>query len=331
MKKTILLSVCLFVASLSTFGASLSSIMLQHNGSVTMYESDKMSSAISAAVKGDTIYLSEGSFVGDFTINKEITIIGAGQLSIVQGNITIAIDNTPTLTAHLLDAIKVPSSYNVTVTKAIKNLKIRKCYLYEFRFSANTTDLNVDRCNIENFYASNYIKSGNVLNSYISYIQGIMGTPLNTVNYINCNILYISHWYSYSSNYAYSAGTFINCIIYANSNSSYARAFDNSVFINTAYPSSFTFSASSSCQNCYVGDFTMTQYTEEKTGMKYHTVDADWLQSNGYLGTDGTIIGMFGGSIPYSLVPNVPTVTKSKVIVDTANKKLNVTLNVTAN
>lgn len=60
MKKTILLSVCLFVASLSTFGASLSSIMLQHNGSVTMYESDKMATAIGAAVKGDTIYLSEG-------------------------------------------------------------------------------------------------------------------------------------------------------------------------------------------------------------------------------------------------------------------------------
>ena len=61
MKKTILLSVCLFVASLSTFGASLSSIMLQHNGSVTMYESDKMSAAIAAAEKGDTIYLSEGA------------------------------------------------------------------------------------------------------------------------------------------------------------------------------------------------------------------------------------------------------------------------------
>lgn len=331
MKKSLLLFACLAMTSISSYAASLSSIMLQHNGSVTMYESDKMSSAISAAVKGDTIYLSEGSFVGDFTINKEITIIGAGQLTIVQGNITIALDNTPTLTAHMLDAIKVPSSYNVTVTKAVKNLKIRKCYLYDFRFSANTTDLNVDRCNIENFYANNNIKSGNVLNSYIRNIQGIKDTPLNTVNYINCNIFYITNWYSYSSSYAYCAGTFINCIINSNSNSSEARAFSNCVFINTAYPSSFTFSASSSCQNCYVGDFTMTQYTEEKTGMKYHTVDADWLQGNGYLGFDGTIIGMFGGTIPYSLVPNVPTVTESKVTVDTSTKKLNVTLKVTAN
>ena len=65
--------------------------------------------------------------------------------------------------------------------------------------------------------------------------------------------------------------------------------------------------------------------------MQYYSVDSDWLQSNDYVGTDGGIIGMFGGDIPYSLVPNVPTVTKSKVTVDTATKKLNVTLNVTAN
>lgn len=321
MKKTILLSVCLFVASLSTFGASLSSIMLQHNGSVTMYESDKMSSAISAAVKGDTIYLSEGSFVGDFTINKEITIIGAGQLSIIQGNITIALDNTPTLTAHMLDAIKLPSSFKVSITKAIKNLKIRKCYIYQLECNAAVTDLNMDRCNIYYLYPKANVKSGNILNTYIYHIEGSSG-QLNTINYINCNIFEI---YNYSK---YFAGTLINSIV-ANYTSN--STFSNCAFINTAYPTSFNFDTSSSVQNCYPGDFSFSQYTEEKTGVKYYTVDADWLQSNNYLGTDKTIIGMFGGSIPYSLVPNVPTVTESKVTVDTANKKLNVTLKVTAN
>lgn len=319
MKKTILLSVCLFVASLSTFGASLSSIMLQHNGSVTMYESDKMATAIGAAVKGDTIYLSEGSFVGDFTINKEITIIGAGQLTIVQGNITIAIDNTPSLTAHLLDAIKVPGSYTVTVTKALKNLKIRKCYLHQFTCNASVTDLNIDRCNINNFYPNSYTKTGNVLNSYITTTNGASG-QLNTISYINCNI-YTVH----NNNFA---GTFINSIIRAYS---WSGTYYNCSFINTAYPTNFSFDASSSCQNCYAGGYSFTQYTEEKTGVQYYGVASDWLESNNYIGTDGTIIGMFGGTIPYSLVPNVPTVTESKVTVDTATKKLNVTLKVTAN
>ena len=319
MKKTILLSVCLFVASLSTFGASLSSIMLQHNGSVTMYESDKMATAISNAVKGDTIYLSEGSFVGDFTINKEITIIGAGQLTIVQGNITIALDNTPTLTAHMLDAIKVPSSFNVTVTKAIKNLKIRKCYFYSFACNASVTDLNIDRCNMQYFYPNTNVKSGNILNSYMYRADGYPN-QLNTITYINCNIYTL-----YNNGFA---GTFINSIIRGYS---YGGNFNNCSFINTAYPTNFTFDGSCSLQNCYAGGYTLTQYTEEKTGVQYYSVDSDWLESNNYKGTDGTIIGMFGGTIPYSLVPNVPTVTESKVTVDTATKKLNVTLKVTAN
>lgn len=326
MKKSLLLFACLAMTSISSYAASLSSIMLQHNGSVTMYESDKMSAAIAAAEKGDTIYLSEGSFVGDFTINKEITIIGAGQLSIVQGNITIALDNTPTLTAHMLDALKVPSSYNVTVTKAVKNLKIRKCYMYKFVCSAAVTDLNIDRCNMDYFNPSTYVKSGNVLNSFISTISAVTGTAINTVNYINCNINSITNYYSYGTYYS-SAGTFISCIVGTTSSS----AFTNCLFINTAYPSTYSLDASSSCQNCYEGGYSWTQYTEEKTGVKYSTVDSDWLESNNYKGTDGTIIGMFGGTIPYSLVPNVPTVTESKVSVDTANKKLNVTLKVTAN
>lgn len=322
MKKSLLLFACLAMTSISSYAASLSSIMLQHNGSVTMYESDKMSSAISAAVKGDTIYLSEGSFVGDFTINKEITIIGAGQLTIVQGNITIALDNTPTLTAHMLDAIKVPSSYSVTVTKAVKNLKIRKCCLYQFTCDASVTDLNIDRCNLERFNPKTNVKTGNLLNCYIYYLYGTSGM-LNTVNYINCNINTL-----YNTNSSI-AGTFINCI--TNSYNNYYNTFTNCSFINTAYPTSFSFDASSSRQNCYAGSFSFTSYTEEKTGVSYSTVDSDWLESNSYQGTDGTIIGMFGGSIPYSLVPNVPTVTESKVTVDTANKKLNVTLKVTAN
>lgn len=321
MKKSLLLSVCLAFASLSSFGASLASIMLQHNGSVTMFESDKMSAAIAAAVKGDTIYLSEGTFSGAFTINKEISIIGAGQDTKILGDITIAIDNTPTLTAHMLDALSI-SSYTVNVTKTLKNLKIRKCYINKLSFSAAVTDLNIDRCNLAGLYPGTYVKSGNILNSYISYFRGESGQP-NTINMINCNINSV-----YNYNY-YAAATFINSIINKYEGTS---TFSNCVFINSYYPSNFVIDSSSSVQNCYnVNGISWTQYTEEKTNVKYYTISSDWLQENNCLGTDGTIIGMFGGTSPYNLVPNVPTVTESKVTVDTANKKLNVSLKVSAN
>lgn len=321
MKKSLLLSVCLAFASLSSFGASLSSIMLQHNGSVTMFDSDKMTAAIAAAVKGDTIYLSEGSFSGAFTINKEISIIGAGQDTKIQGDITIAIDNTPTLTAHLLDALSI-SGNTVNVTKALKNLKIRKCYINKLSFSAAVTDLNIDRCNLASLYPGTYVKSGNILNSYISYFRGESGQP-NTINMINCNINSV-----YNYNY-YAAATFINSIINTYENNS---TFTNCVFINSYYPSNFVIASSSSVQNCYnINGVSWTQYTEDKTKVSYYTISVDWLKENNCLGTDGTIIGMFGGTSPYNLVPNVPTVTESKVTVDMATKKLNVSLKVSAN
>lgn len=321
MKKSLLFSVCLAFVSISSFGASLSSIMLQHNGSVTMFESDKMSAAIAAAVKGDTIYLSEGTFSGAFTINKEISIIGAGQDTKIQGDITIAIDNTPTLTAHMLDALSISNNV-VKVTKALKNLKIRKCYIYNLTIDAAVTDLNIDRCNLNGFNPKANVKSGNILNSYITGFGGESNQP-NTINLINCNINSV---YNYASR---AAATFINSIINAYGDNS---KFTNCVFINSYYPSNFVIDSSSSVQNCYnVNGISWTQCTEEKTNVKYYTISADWLQENNCLGTDGTIIGMFGGTSPYNLVPNVPTVTESKISVDTATKKLNVSLKVSAN
>ena len=319
MKKSLLLSVCLAFASLSSFGASLASIMLQHNGSVTMFEADKMSAAIAAAVKGDTIYLNEGTFVGDFTINKEITIIGAGQDSKINGNITIAIDNTPTLSAHMLDAVNIYGS--ITVSKALNNLKIRKCYTSMISAAAALTDLNVDRSNIVRVELSANYKSGNFINCYIYEIYSNTSNLQNTLNYINCNIMRLNQ------NGNRMRGTYINCIINGYYNYSDMQ---NCVFINTLYKS-FTINSNSSIQNCYESDFSFTEYTEEKTNIHYYTVAADYLKDNNYVGTDGTIVGMFGGTTPYNLVPNVPTVTESKVTVDMATKKLNVSLKVSAN
>ena len=313
MKKVLLFAAFIAISSTSAFGESLAAIMLQHNGSVTMFESDKMSAAISAAVKGDTIYLSEGAFVGDFTISKEVCIIGAGQGTLIQGNVTVSIDNTPTLSAHLLDAVNM-ANYTLTVNKAVKNLKLRKCNFNSISVSANITDLSIDRCRLYNFYPY-YVKSGNVLNSYIYDLYGDSGST-NTINYINCNI---------NRKNSYVAATFINCLI-----QSYDGSANNCVFINTRYSTYMSIGTTSSTQNCYTGG-TFSEYTDEATKVKYNTIPSDWLEDNGYLGTDGSIIGMFGGTSPFSLVPNVPTVTESKISVDTANKKLNVTLKVSAN
>ena len=316
MKKALFLTVCLAIASLSTFGATVSSIMLQHNGNVTMFESNEMTTAINSAVTGDTIYLSEGTFTGAFTINKAITIIGAGQKSKISGDVTISIDNNPTLNAHLFDALYLGSK--LTISKAVKNLKFRKCYFNQLTISANVTDLNIDRCHIMTYSSNSYVKSGNILNTYIS----LLGSSLeNTLNYINCNIYKIS--------LGNVSSTFINSIIGTYSDSGY-KTFYGCVLVNTRYSPNLLIATSSSAENCYTsGDLNL--YTDENTGLQYYTISSDGLEENKYFGTDGKIIGMFGGATPYNLVPNVPIVTESKVIVDTDNKKLNVSIKVVSN
>ena len=58
----------------------------------------------------------------------------------------------------------------------------------------------------------------------------------------------------------------------------------------------------------------------------------DDLLANGYLGNDGTIVGIYGGNTPYvdDMLPAAPKVTDSSVKLDLENKKLNVSLKVTA-
>ena len=45
-------------------------------------------------------------------------------------------------------------------------------------------------------------------------------------------------------------------------------------------------------------------------------------------GTDGTQIGIYGGTTPFTLVPSVPIVKSYDLKVDTSNKKLNVNISV---
>ena len=75
-------------------------------------------------------------------------------------------------------------------------------------------------------------------------------------------------------------------------------------------------------QNCYRGtDVGITSYCECSR-------DTNYLQTNNYLGTDGNVVGIYGGDTPFTLEPSVPKVTSSDLDLDLEQKKLNVTLTV---
>ena len=60
MKKLLVLLVFMLTASVAMY-ASPAKCLLHHNGSVTLYDSEDINSALTAAVDGDTLYLSPRS------------------------------------------------------------------------------------------------------------------------------------------------------------------------------------------------------------------------------------------------------------------------------
>lgn len=98
---------------------------------------------------------------------------------------------------------------------------------------------------------------------------------------------------------------------------------ESSVFTNTLFNTDNGAIGSSSAQtNCYFvsnGDGVCDRYTLESR-----------YDLSNYLGTDGTQVGIYGGSTPFTLDPQVAKVTESTFTVDTDAKKLTVKLKVAA-
>ena len=327
MKKQLIMMVCMLMASIAAFAGTNSKILLQHEGGVKVYDSNQMTQALADAVKGDTIFLPEGSF-GGFDLTKEVMIRGCGTTTIITGAVKIAVAGNPTFSAPLLDALKIDNS--LTVSQPCNKLHIRKCWITgNISFSAKSEDVLIDRCSNSNsnrntFSMSSNIVSMTVMNSIIAYLysNGVTG---NVVTFINCNIL---------SRYSDIAEqTFINCIFgyggYTTTSSSSSTKLTNCTLLNCLYN---TYSASS-YQNSNVGNSILQSCYGVDNGTSLLTdLSKDVLLANGYLGNDGTIVGINGGNTPFvsDMLPAAPKVTDQSISLDLENKKLNVSLKVTA-
>ena len=326
MKKQLIMMACMLMASIAAFAGTNSKILLQHEGGVKVYDSNQMTQALADAVKGDTLFLSEGTFAG-FDLTKEVMIRGCGKTTIITGAVKIAIAGNPTFSAPLLDALKIDNSF--TVSQPCNKLHIRKCWITgDISFSAKSEDVLIDRCSNSNsnrniFSMSSNIVSMTVMNSVIAYLNSSGGTG-SVATFINCNIL---------SRYSEIANqTFINCIFgnggYYYSYSSYFYELTNCTLLNCLYNT-----YSSQPHNSNVGNSTLQScYGVDNETSLLTDLSIDALLANGYLGNDGTIVGIYGGNTPFvsDILPAAPKVTDQSISLDLENKKLNVSLKVTA-
>lgn len=290
-------------------------VILQSGANTTIYDGTQISTAIGASKKGDILYLSEGTY-DSFTIDKEILVRGVGENTWIEGDVTISIPTNATLSQAVLEGVNV--SGTITITQPATNLIIRNTKVTDVKVNGALTNGLIDRCWITGtFWMNNNTNNTTVKNSKVKFISAGSLT-YNTCTFLNCNI-------GKRKNNT-TAAVFTNCIIgsYKNLGEMYGLGtMESSVFTNTLFNTyDGSIGSSSSQTNCYL----ISEY--------YGACDQNTLESrvdlSEYLGTDGTQVGVYGGTTPFTLDPQVAKVTESTFTVDTDAKKLTVKLKVAA-
>ena len=210
MKKYLFLVICFAVLGISQVKAQAAKVALQHDGNVTLFNADELQKALDASVDGDILYLNEGTFNGGVTISKKVSVIGAGENTVINGNISISVNGI--LSKPILESLTVTDV--ISTFGNSKGLTLKMCTLFDFNPQSNVEDVTIDRCyqkaqsgRTGAIHLNNYIKNMNVINSKVSCTYGIPSNVSNVV-FTNCNIYYSSSTYK-------TLATFINLVLLA--------------------------------------------------------------------------------------------------------------------
>lgn len=322
MKKFIVLFVAV-MAMFATTAKAQSSLLatLNHEGTIsTFYGTNALIQAHAAAADGDVITLSSGTFQS-VNITKAVTLRGAGMVldAATQTEPTVLANefsiNIPDETTQRLTIEGVYTNQKVNIEK-LKNamfLKDRFNVIYAgYRSGQMATDLTFIHCKI----ADRYIAANTTYNS--ASFQNCIVSGIDGYNYIfnNCIIgLKGEHYLCYTSEYN-------NCVIkspHSNSNSTtmYNNLYSGSRSLDIPNKTNVRVDEDSEViKNILVysddNDFKLTE--EAKALIK---------------GTDGTEVGVYGGSLPYDPTPTNPQISKFNVAAKTtADGKLSVDIEV---
>lgn len=341
---TLFLSVFCFVVQVSAQSSVIATLF--HDGDIkTFYGTGALRSAHAAAVHGDVITLSSGSFAAT-DITKAVTLRGAGmeydsisvtEPTIISGdfNIQIASDSTLQNNNLVMEGIYHNAAGVITVIGSLKNPQFVKCRLYEIRCSSSGT--------------SGYMYYANFINCVIA--DEVYFYTLGSATFVNCYLNNLNQQNNQSSHEfqncvvkdSYFANiyntVFRNCFLYATSStSSYNYLPSSSPAYNcvalSAASSTNIFVNQSNTTNTQVsslGDVFKTWTGSSLANFKAERLELTDAAKTKYLGSDGTQIGIYGGSIPFDPRPSNPQITKLNVASkSTADGKLSVDIEVKA-
>ena len=311
------LSAAMFVLLLSVAGtknalAQNQVATLQHNDTITavFYGENAFVSAHNAAVAGDIITLSSGTF-NNCNITKAITIRGAGCVydsitqvtpTIIPGNFSINQHNINFEGIRFTGTIQSWTKNNISFVKCNINSITTD---YNYAISMNWQFVN---CIIKDFRRNSerhYFHGMSIINSVVKFTQyghsdiynpttisnSILlfanGQPINNINAYNSIIATVS-------GHTVSNCTFFNCIgIETGETLLFEGQIAQTVMEVDSYEDVFeTFTGTVSFNNIY-------QLKEDI--------------ANSFLGHDGTEVGIYGGLMPYRTRPNYMIIKNTNV------------------
>ena len=270
---------------------------LFHEGTLSSFTGvDALSEAMAAAADGDVITLSSGTFNG-CTITKAITLRGVGMEADEQGRQTIIKTNNIGISVTdgeeksvSIEGISMPS-ITLSVNKTLGSIYLNKCVIKNYTpKSSSTVCANysvITNCKVQELKEP-YTISRNLqpnVNAYNCYFDKAYANK-TTYRFDNCVI-----GSGYNA-YGYYPASYYNCIL-LNVPNFYGTA-DHCV-------TTFAIDASHGSNNYQVEDVT-TLFNNYDAAAEWYARDltlTDEAKAK-YLGNDGTEVGVYGGSQPFS-------------------------------
>lgn len=333
MKKMILSLVAAIVCATATFAQSSMLATLSHEGTITTYYGAlALKEACAAAVSGDVITLSSGSF-NAVDIKKGITIRGAGMgidassqtdPTVLTGDFSINIPNEDT------GRLTIEGIYH-NATIWIYNFKNGTFIKDRFRALKQSTS---GSCCVNLTMINCKVAECLVLpsNSPISCVNCVVVEPINGdssgIEFVNC-IVKDGEYSSNDLGYLRCC-SFKNCIL----DESYSKAtyFQNSS--NHTVYNCIGIGASGLFKNIPNNTNVYKSYEEVFKTYKGIFNDDETFElvdsiKESIKSIDGTEVGIYGGNMPFSSTPTNPQITKCNVAAkSTADGKLSVDITV---
>lgn len=308
---------------------------LSHGSEISQfYGEEALVNAHEAAVEGDVITLSGGTFA-DAIITKAITLRGAGMLS--------ATDYGTQITYIAAMQFQIPE--NTSVTPTIEGLRLGWCGI---------TGENKAKINILKTWGGftlNKSPQANFINCVVTSLG--TGVELNAgTPFVYCQNSYLNSGATFHSvsgqlkcvnsvvegSVLNSTGLVANNCIFATTERSFT--FDKAVIVSYSLGLNLTHKwdmfqtisgQGNNFMNISMWKSIFKTYNGNSSTNSIEETDLLMLTDEAaaqYLGDDGTQVGIYGGSMPFNATPSNPRITKFVVTSTTSEGKLNVQINV---